>query len=82
MKVRKKPVVVEAVRVADLFSAAENSWHSLPAWVSAAYEQGNLIFCNDWLDIKTLEGWLRAELKDWLIQGVKGELYPLQTRCV
>lgn len=28
------------------------------------------------LDIKTLEGTMRADVGDWIIQGVKGELYP------
>lgn len=28
------------------------------------------------IDIHTLEGVMRAELGDWIICGVKGELYP------
>jgi hypothetical protein len=26
--------------------------------------------------IKTLEGEMRAQVGDWIIQGVKGEIYP------
>lgn len=28
------------------------------------------------IEIETLEGVMRAELGDWIIRGVKGELYP------
>lgn len=28
------------------------------------------------LEIVTLEGVMRAERKDWIIRGVKGEFYP------
>ena len=28
------------------------------------------------LKIKTLEGWMKAEIGDHIIQGVKGEFYP------
>lgn len=29
-----------------------------------------------WVEIKTLEGVMRADPGDWIIRGVKGELYP------
>jgi hypothetical protein len=35
-----------------------------------AWHNGTNIFVN------TLEGEMRAEVKDWIIQGVSGEFYP------
>ena len=68
MKFRKRPVVIEAVRwdgtnlseIAALGGARE-------------YEQD---FLGDDLVINTLEGDMRASKGDWIIRGVKGELYP------
>jgi hypothetical protein len=30
------------------------------------------------LDIKTIEGWLRARPGDYVVRGVRGEFYPVQ----
>lgn len=76
MKFRKKPVVIEAVEVSEVLRAASKEWDALPDWVAQAYEGGSLLLLPHWLEILTLEGTMRAELSDWLIQGVKGELYP------
>lgn len=76
MKFRKKPVVIEAVLIADVIHAARSDWKSLPAWVGKAYEAGAIVFLPDHVSISTLEGVHRAEREDWLIRGVKGELYP------
>lgn len=46
IKVRKKPVVVEA-------------WQT-----------------NEMIRIETLEGTMEARPGDWIIRGIKGELYP------
>ncbi len=76
---RKKPVVIEAVLVADVLHAAEWQWDALPPWVVAAYENaegGHLVFATDSVHITTLEGTMRAEKGDWIIRGVHGELYP------
>lgn len=75
-KYRKKPVVIEAVRVAELIQNARYHWEFLPTWVRAHYEDGGIIFMNDGIDVRTLEGRMRADKKDWLILGVKGEIYP------
>ena len=68
MKFRKKPVVVEAVQ-----------------WSRNVDEMR--AFCGDvalfefsesgpHLSIRTLEGTMDANPGDWIIRGVKGELYP------
>ena len=60
---RKKPVVIEAVQ-----------WFSnghCPAWAQkSVFERG------DHFEVTTLEGLMRGSPGDWIIRGVKGELYP------
>lgn len=66
MRYRKKPVVIEAIR-----------WDGTNAEAMLAI--GLDVFCNapgSALIIPTLEGNMRADIGDWIIRGVKGELYP------
>jgi hypothetical protein len=62
---RKKPVVVEAFQWKDDLTG-------IPAWFATAHYW----FADDALMIKTLEGDMRANRGDWIIRGVKGEMYP------
>jgi hypothetical protein len=73
---RKKPVVIQAVRVEHLLQYAQSNWKGLPDWVIGEYDKGNIIFTAHQILIQTLEGRMTAENSDWLIQGVKGEIYP------
>lgn len=75
-KFRKKPVVIEAVRTRDALLAASRDWMSMPPWLRDGYEQGLVLFVPEAALIQTAEGTMRADLDDWIIQGVKGELYP------
>lgn len=75
-KFRKRPVVIEAIRVGHLIQDARVAWSGLPDWVKVAYEDAQLIFADKYVLIHTLEGSMRGEWNDWLIQGVSGELYP------
>lgn len=73
MKFRKKPVVIEA------FQIPPNDGHTreYPQWVLAAIMGGRMIpLDSGGLAIGTLEGTMRGDIGDWVIQGVKGELYP------
>lgn len=76
LKFRKKPVVVEAVRVADAMVAAAASWSDLPQWLRNAYETGNIVFGSDGIYVQTLEGNMFAPRPDWLILGIAEEIYP------
>ena len=76
MKYRKKPVEVEAVKVHEALKAAAHDWQALPTWLADAYEAGTVVFASDGVLIKTLEGDMRGYRPDWIIRGVKGELYP------
>lgn len=80
MKFRKKPVVIEAFQYGVDVE---------PEWFKAARKEGlikyvpsrNLKkseenkFPSDLL-IKTLEGEMRCDYFQWVIKGIKGELYP------
>ena len=68
MKYRKKPVVIEAVR-----------WNGRNISEIILLGGGNQIeesFYSDEIVIKTLEGDMTAANGDWIIRGIKGELYP------
>ncbi len=86
-KFRKKPIVIEAVRVrATDFNG--QTWDDnpfgepAPEWLMEALRSGDVsphtrgsTDYAEW-DIKTLEGTMNATPGDWIIRGVKGELYP------
>lgn len=76
MKFKKKPVEIEAVRVSDLLKAAASNWKELPTWVRTSYEQGDIVFGSGRIFIHTSEGEVQAEIGDWVIRGVRGEIYP------
>ncbi len=70
-KFRKKPVVIEAVQIP--FPDAE-SYSLFPNDPDIIFkcENGQIVEAI----ISTLEGTMLASLGDWIIRGVKGELYP------
>lgn len=69
-KYRKKPVVIEAWQI-----GSDETW---PNWLEEAICNGSVLMPlnEDWWVVKTLEGDHIASLDDYIIQGVKGELYP------
>lgn len=75
MKFRKKPVIIDAWQVTAILRDAAHTWKNLPEPIKAAYEKGDIVFAADATFITTLEGNMRAEVGDWIICGVKGELY-------
>lgn len=75
MKFRKKPVVIEAFLIPPISAPA--SHEDLPPWLVDAIATGNVVpLPAGGVDIITREGIMRGNVGDWLIQGVKGELYP------
>ena len=74
MKFRKKAVVIEAFEV----HPDDGKTRQLPPmWLMGALVNGKVIAQRGGgLTICTLEGDMRADVGDWVIQGVKGELYP------
>ena len=87
-KFRKKPVEVEAIHYTP--EIARRGWgyaiSDAHPWLDEAYENEILSNVTDgrgvdgWINlrivIKTLEGELTVSPGDWIIRGVKGELYP------
>lgn len=76
---RKKPVVIEAIQW--------DGTHSTAVAIIAALDPGTDTLARPRLDylhgedsmrlfVKTLEGQMEASPGDWIIRGVKGELYP------
>jgi hypothetical protein len=72
MKFRKKPVVIEAVQWLNRKIVCPPG----PLWFAEAEERGVIRLYGDILEINTLEGTMQASVGDWIIRGVKGELYP------
>ncbi|MFP4004583.1 MAG: hypothetical protein ACLFV8_12465 [Alphaproteobacteria bacterium] len=72
MKFRKKPVVIEAFQ----FVGQSNLSADVPDWFVDAVHAGDVLAEPDHIVIKTLEGEHLARPGDWIIRGVKGELYP------
>ena len=72
MKFRKKPIEVEAFR---LF------FHPYPEWFFDQLRAGNVSLVlngtrSKHVKIRTLEGEMCAHKGDYIIRGVKGEIYP------
>jgi hypothetical protein len=70
---RKKPVVIQAFKLGH---------DSIPDWFMDRVTLNDVILHLDrgdpgnHADINTLEGTMRADAGDYVIKGVKGELYP------
>ncbi|MDE1484437.1 hypothetical protein [Xenorhabdus bovienii] len=71
-KFRKKPVVIDAF----LFKGESNLNPEIPEWFVDAVLNSEIKSEPDHIIIRTLEGNHRADIGDWIIQGIKGELYP------
>jgi hypothetical protein len=73
MKYRKKPVVIEAVQH---FNNMGTVTAEIPSWLIDACMQGIVKAVGPDTFIHTLEGDMKVNDGDWIIRGVKGELYP------
>lgn len=76
MKFRKKPVVIDAVRI--------EKGMEIPEWLKDAIECGEVALYGTKRNLRdqphaqvvTLEGTMRGDAGDWIIRGVAGEFYP------
>jgi hypothetical protein len=75
MRYTKKPVTIEAIQMTPTNRQSDEAW---PAWLLAAvYSENRTVqFRNNEIVIETLEGVLTVDVDDFIIQGLKGELYP------
>lgn len=71
VKYRKRPVVIDAWQI-------KRNDTERPGWVHHAFLAQSLDWCpaGEGLYVNTLEGCMLGVPGDWLIRGVKGELYP------
>lgn len=74
MVYQKKPVKIEAFQL---------GYEDIPLWFQGAIKDNFVSNINAFLEnanevikIKTLEGIMTATKGDWIIRGVKGEIYP------
>lgn len=79
-KFTKRPVAIEAMRVPDADDL--QAWGELSGWLMRVADTEVGLTGNPdgigvtGVSIDTLEGTMRADIGDWIIRGVKGELYP------
>lgn len=75
MKYRKLPVIIEAFKLTNKHGTEQ------PQWILDAirHKEVTLAYNNGYfegMDIKTLEGTMRANDGDYIIKGINGEIYP------
>jgi hypothetical protein len=75
-KFRKKPVVIEARQFETNNESGDLNMNELVSWMNQGRDTMNAWHNGTDIFIQTLEGQMRAEVKDWIICGVKGEFYP------
>ena len=78
-KFQKKPVIVEAIQfTAEVALATLIDKKPAPfgIQISGSYTPADRELIIAWAEIKTLEGTMRADIGDWIIEGVRGEIYP------
>lgn len=74
---RKKQVVINAWPAKEISFFAVNDWSKMPKEINDVYEKGGWVFLtNGEINIPTLEGTMKANKDDMIIQGVNGEFYP------
>ncbi|GAB6200350.1 hypothetical protein YMSE1_27290 [Lactiplantibacillus plantarum] len=70
MRAQKKPVVIEYWQVTDL-----DIDDKVPAWIFNAMADRVMNETRDGWDISTLEGKMHANVGDYIIKEVHGDLY-------
>ena len=73
MKFRKKPVVIEAIQWTGQNHDEVFRWID---GVTADHTPRTSVRGGVTLEIDTLEGTMTAQPGDWIVCGVRGELYP------
>lgn len=72
-KYRKKPIEIEAVQVTKKFLENKSGSEQLETVDGTRF---TVRYSSEGVLIETLEGTMAAEIGDWIITGVKGEMYP------
>ena len=78
MRYRKKPVVVDVFRMTVITCARRE----FPEWFKEAMDEnkvliwGNIEECEEVGYVRTEEGDMNIQLGDFIIKGIKGDIYP------
>ena len=77
-KYRKKPVEIDAWQFTGQFRHEWPDWLKGHPTTAFHFDRGQDVepMSLAEISIETLEGVMTAKLGDWIIQGVKGEVYP------
>lgn len=78
MKYRKKPVIIDAFQFDGDFMNKDRTYY-IPDWAVDMVHKGYIkykSYTKGELEIKTLEGVMVANIGDYIIKGVDGEIYP------
>jgi hypothetical protein len=78
-KFRKKPVVIHAKQITeqDFWDNKDHGKKFMDRFdFMGSYNPKTRTLHEAYLNIETLEGTMKASLGDWVIIGLKGELYP------
>lgn len=73
---RKKPVVIDAVRLTEADIDPIAFWCGGEARSEVSPRDHDDVY--RYILIPTLEGVMKAEIGDWVVKGVKGEFYPVK----
>lgn len=80
MKYRKKPVIIEAIQLNErglvALVAEDWFWDAVTRNDVITHNFGKYGSEPVWCEIKTLEGVMTARAGDYIIKGIRGELYP------
>lgn len=77
MKYKKKPVIVEAFQLNERGLVEEDwFWDAVSENKIKTYNFGKLYSSPAMCVIETLEGTMIAKTGDYIIRGIKGEIYP------
>lgn len=75
-KFRKKPVVIEAMQFRGPDVGDLDYMLAFDDWLVGNAPKGACRYHGSRLVISTLEGEMEASAGDWVIRGIKGEIYP------
>jgi len=79
-KFRKKPIIIEAMQFDGTYECALEIQKWSQGKVTPGFEEdrvrGGMFVFAGYLEVPTLEGTMRTNFSDWVIQGVAGEFYP------
>jgi hypothetical protein len=78
-KFKAKASEIEAEKIGDLIEIAMSNWASIPEWVKAQYDVGNILFGSTHLVVTTAIGSQAGNGNEWLVFK-NGSLQVLQNK--